>query len=55
MGCSVSGVGEAIIRAGLARAAAAEAADVGTDLDAACSAALEEGILQVNLLPSLSL
>ena len=49
MGCSVSGVGEAIIRAGLARDVTAAAADTATDLDAACSAALEEGILQARL------
>lgn len=46
MGCSVSGVGEAIIRAALAREVTATAADTATDLDAACSTALEEGILQ---------
>ena len=49
VGCSVSGVGEAIIRAALAREVAAAAADAATDLDAACSAALEEGILQARL------
>jgi hypothetical protein len=49
VGCSVSGVGEAIIRAGLARKVTAAAADTATDLDAACSAALEHGILQACL------
>jgi isoaspartyl peptidase/L-asparaginase-like protein (Ntn-hydrolase superfamily) len=49
VGCSVSGVGEAIIRAGLAKGAATAAANTGTDLDTACSAAIGEGILQARV------
>lgn len=44
--CSVTGVGESIIRAGLAREVAQAAADGAVDLDAACSAAMEQGMLQ---------
>lgn len=45
--CSVTGVGELVMRAGLAREAARRAASGDADLDAACAAALEAGILQV--------
>lgn len=46
MASSVTGVGELIMRAGLARAAAEAAADRALDLDSACAAAMARGILQ---------
>ena len=50
MACSVTGVGEHIMRALLAKACAARMLDTEVSVQEACTAALLEGILRVTTL-----